>query len=249
MKQFTGLLFIGFLLGLSTYAQRNFWPKEIPLKTGGKILIYQPQPDELNGITLKGRTAVGAKEKANDPMVYGAIFFDAKLITDKSTRNATLESITITNAKVEGLEDKVKLQKLVDFIESEVPKWDLDISLDQIVATIKRNSGDGKMYNNTPPKIYYKDKPTSLVILNGEPIIKKDKDIDADRVLNSPNLIFKEGSQWNMYNGGIWYQSSQVTSGWVASKNMSAKVKSINDQIKKQEKEANDGKVLQKNLW
>jgi hypothetical protein len=238
------LLLAGILpLCLNLFSQRNFWPKEIPLKTGGKILIYQPQPDELNGITLKGRTAVGAKEKANDPMVYGAIFFDAKLIADKSTRNATLESLTITNAKMEGVDNNEKLQKMVQLIESEVPKWDLDISLDQIVASIKRNSGDGKMYNNTPPKIYYSTKPTSLVILNGEPIIKKDKDIDADRVLNSPNLIFKEGNQWNMYNGGIWYQSTSVTSGWAPSKNMSGKVKSINDQIKKQEKEANDGKA------
>jgi hypothetical protein len=91
--------------------------------------------------------------------------------------------------------------------------------------------------------MYYRDKPTSLVILDGEPKIKKDKDLDAERVLNSPNLIFKEGNQWNMYNGGTWYKSAQVTSGWVAEKSMSAKVKSINDQIKKQEKEANGGKA------
>lgn len=226
----------------SLLAQISYWPKEIPLKTGGKILIYQPQPDELNGNILKGRSAVGGKEKANDPMVYGAIFFDATLITDKASRMAQLESVKITNAKMEGLDDQAKLQKMITLIETEVPKWNFDFSLDQITATMKRKSGDGKMYNNTPPKIYYRDKPTSLVILDGEPKIKKDKDLDAERVLNSPNLIFKEGNQWNMYEGGTWYKSSQVTSGWVAEKSMSAKVKSINEQIKKQEKEANGGK-------
>lgn len=231
------------LFSASLFAQSAYWPKEIPLKTGGKILIYQPQPDELNGNILKGRTAVGAKEKANDPMVYGAIFFEAKLITDKSTRMGTLESVKITNAKMDGVKDLTKVDKMIAFIESEVPKWNLDLSLDQITATMKRKEGDGEMYNNTPPKIYYREKPTSLVILDGEPKIKKDKDLDADRVLNSPNLIFKEGSQWNMYEGGTWYKSSQVTSGWVAEKSMTAKVKSINEQIKKQEKEANDGKA------
>lgn len=227
----------------SLLAQSSYWPKEIPLKTGGKILIYQPQPDELNGNILKGRTAVGAKEKASDPMVYGALFFEAKLITDKSTRMGTLESVKITNAKMDGVKDLTKVEQMIAFIESEVPKWNLDLSLDQITATMKRKEGDGEMYNNTPPKIYYRDKPTSLVILDGEPKIKKDKDLDAERVLNSPNLIFKEGSQWNMYEGGTWYKSSQVTGGWVAEKTMSAKVKSINDQIKKQEKEANGGKA------
>ena len=242
MKKNLLLLWLAVASVFSLFAQTDYWPKEIPLKTGGKILIYQPQPDELNGITLKGRAAVGGKEKASDPMVYGALFFEAKLNTDKSTRMATLESFSITNAKVEGLEDKEKLGKMVALIESEVPKWDLDISLDQIIATIKRKSGDGLMYNNTPPRIFYRDKPTSLVILDGEPKIKKDKDLDAERVLNSPNLIFKEGNQWNMYNGGTWYKSFEVTNGWVPETKMSAKVKSINDQIKKQEKEANGGK-------
>lgn len=231
-------LFAGIVLAQSTY-----WPKEIPLKTGGKILIYQPQPDELSGNVLKGRTAVGGKEKANDPMVYGAIFFEAKLITDKSTRMATLESVTITRAKMEGVDDQEKLQKMSTFIENEIPKWNLELSIDQITATLKRKQGDGEMYNNTPPKIIYRDKPTSLVILDGEPKIKKDKDLDAERVLNSPNLIFKEGNQWNMYEGGTWYKSSQVTVGWTPEESMSAKVKSINEQIKKQEKEANDGKA------
>lgn len=242
MRYLVLFLFGCCFFSVSLFSQADYWPKEIPLKTGGKILIYQPQPDDLKGNILKGRTAVGAKEKANDPMVYGAIFFDAKLFTDKNTRMATLESLTITNAKMDGVNDLAKVDKMIALIESEVPKWDLDISLDQITTTMKRNSGDGNMYNNTPPKMYYRDKPTSLVILDGEPKIKKDKDLDAERVLNSPNLIFKEGNQWNMYNGGTWYKSSQVTSGWVAEKSMSAKVKSINEQIKKQEKEANGGK-------
>ncbi|MCU0404819.1 MAG: hypothetical protein MUE99_09770, partial [Chitinophagaceae bacterium] len=243
MKKTILLVWGVFLFCNSLLAQEDYWPKEILLKTGGKILIYQPQLDELNGITLKGRTAVGGKEKMNDPMIYGALFFDAKLNTDKSTRMATLESVTITNAKMEGVDDQEKLKKMINLIETEVPKWNLDLSIDQIIATIKRNSGDGLMFNNTPPKIYYRDKPTSLIILDGEPKIKKDKDLDAERVLNSPNLIFKEGNQWNMYNGGTWYKSFEVTKGWVPETKMSAKVKSINDQIKKQEKEANGGKA------
>jgi hypothetical protein len=231
------------IVSSNLFAQSDYWPKEIPLKTGGKILMYQPQPDELDGNVLKGRSAIGAKEKANDPMVYGAIFYEARIATDKDTRMGTLESIKITNAKVEGLTDEVKMGKMIALIETEVPKWDMDIALDQIIGAMKRREGDGQMYNNTPPNIYYREKPSSLVILDGEPKIKKDKDLDAERVLNSPNLIFKEGNQWNMYNGGIWYKSSKVTSGWTAEKSMSKKVSSINDQIKKQEKEANGGKA------
>ena len=37
---------------------QNTWPKEISLKSGGKVVIYQPQPEELTGNKLTGRTAV-----------------------------------------------------------------------------------------------------------------------------------------------------------------------------------------------
>jgi hypothetical protein len=213
------------------------WPKEIPLQTnGGKIIIYQPQPDELNGNILTGRAAIAGKENAKDELTFGAIFFEAKLSTDKATRMATMESFKITNAKVTGLDDQAKITKLISIIETEVPKWNYDLSLDDLVATLKKDHPNAEVYNNTPPKIIYRDKPTTLVILDGEPKVKKDKDLDADRVINSPNLIFKEGSQWNMYEGGTWYKSSSILSGWSAQKSMSKKVSSINDQIKKQEK-------------
>ncbi len=93
-------------------------------------------------------------------------------------------------------------------------------------------------------KLFTLSKPTTLVIIDGEPKVQKDKDLDADRVVNTPALIFKEGSQWNMYNGGIWYKSASITSGWTPEKSMSKKVQSINEQIKKQEKENNDGKAV-----
>jgi hypothetical protein len=239
------LLFALPLWAGNLFAQLKNWPKEILFKTGGgKVLIYQPQPDALVGNLLTGRAAIGGKEKAADELVFGAIFFEAKLITDKATRKATLEDFKITNAKVTGLEDEAKIAKLTALIENEVPNWNMDLSIDELVATIKKDHPNAEVYNNTPPKMYYRNKPTSLVILDGEPKIQKDKDLDADRVVNSPNLIFKEGTQWNMYEGGIWYKSASVTSGWTAEKTMSKKVKSINDQIKKQEKEANNGKDL-----
>lgn len=217
------------------------WPKEIPFKNGGKATIYQPQPESFEGNKLIGRSAIAVKETAKSDPVYGVAFYTAYMSTDKVNRTALLDSITITNAKFSDVDNQAKIDQLVDFLEAEVPKWNLEISLDALVATIQREYPNAEIYNNDPPKILYKTKPTSLVVLNGEPIIQKDKDLDADRVVNSPNLIFKEGTQWNMYNGGVWYKSNAVTTGWSPLTTMSEKVKSINEQIKKQEKENNDG--------
>jgi hypothetical protein len=79
------------------------WPKEIQFpKSGGKVIIYQPQPDALEGNKLSGRVAIGVKEKASDPLVFGALFVEATLMTEKDKHKATLQSLKINNAKISG---------------------------------------------------------------------------------------------------------------------------------------------------
>ena len=174
MKRIYFFLFAALLFNLQILNAQTTWPREIPFaKTGGKVIIYQPQPDAVEGNTLTGRAAIAGKEKASDELIFGAIFFEAKLSTDKATRKASLESIKITNAKIKGVDDEEKIKQLIGLIETEVPKWNLEISIDQLASTIKKEHPDAEIYNNTPPKIIYKTKPTTLVILDGEPKIQK----------------------------------------------------------------------------
>jgi len=245
------MLMAGCFIHLTIFAQISniTYPKEISLSTGEIITIYQPQPETFSGNKITGRSALSIRKKSNDEPIFGAVFYEATISTDKATRIAQVETLKITNSKFPGIEDQAELERLISEIETEVPKWDMQISLDALVATIKNdNEGSGSdQFKNDPPKIYYRNKPTTLVIIDGEPKVQKDKDLDADRVVNSPSLLFKEGSQWNMYNGGIWYKSSSITDGWTQNTNLSAKVKSINDQVKKQEKENNGGKDITDN--
>lgn len=237
---FTFALICSFLV-VNSYGQIK-WPKSIPFPRGGSVTLYQPQPESMSGNSIKGRSAISVKETSKSDPVFGAIFYDAFISTDKDNRIASLDSIVIQQVKITGIDDSVKLKKLATLLETEIPKWKMEIALDALVATIKYNYPDPEIYNNDPPKVYYRSKPTTLVYIDGEPKTKKDTDIDAERVLNTPSLIFKEGSQWNLYTGGVWYKSNSITSGWTPETTMSDKVKSINDQIKKHEKENNNGK-------
>jgi hypothetical protein len=241
------LLFIVlFIIHSSILAQKSnlSFPKEIKAPGGQIITIYQPQPENLSGNKLTGRSALSVRKTTKSEPIFGAIFYEATLETDKANRTAECQSIKITNAKFPGVDDTTKLDSLIKIIETEVPKWNMQISLDALVATIKvENSGIREEFNNNPPKIYYRDKPTSLILIDGEPKTEKNKDLDADRVVNTPSLIFKESSDWNLYNGGIWYKSSSITSGWKENKKLSKKLKSVDEQIKKQEASNNGGKA------
>jgi hypothetical protein len=224
---------------------QNTWPKEMKLADGYSLTIYQPQPESLNGNKITGRAAVSIKKNASAEPVFGAIFYAGTITTDKASRMAELETLTITNAKFSGDAEKDKIDKMAAAIEKEASTWNLQFSIDDMVASIKKdnNTASNNQFNNDPPKIIYTEKPTTLVLLDGSPKIQQDKDLDAERVVNSPNLIFKEGNLWNMYLGGIWYKSSSVIEGWKPNTNLSKKLQSVDEQIKKQEKESNGGKA------
>ena len=247
LLQKISLLTLSLSITIFSFAQ-NVWPKEIPIKSGGKVVIYQPQPDKLEGNKITGRSAVSVKETSTSEPIFGAMFFEATLHTNKDSRMADLESLKISNAKFSGVDDQTKLEKLKDLVESEALKWKIEISIDELVATIqKENAASGAtQFNHSAPKILYRNKSTTLVLLDGEPKIQKDKDLDADRVINTPYLIFKEGSQWNMYTGGIWYKSTDVKTGWSQNTKLSSKIKSVDEQIKKQEKEQAKGDSIGK---
>jgi len=220
------------------------WPKEITLQTGEIITIYQPQPESFSGNKITGRAALSVRKTSSDEPLFGAIFFEATISTDKDNRIAQIESLTITNAKFPGVEDQAQIDKMTSEIEAEVPQWNMEISLDELVASIKEDNGGGTdQFNNDPPKIIYRNKLSTLVTLDGDPKIQKDDDLNADRVVNTPALIFKDGNLWNLYTGGIWYKSSSVTGNWTQNTNLSQKLQSINDQIKKQEKDSSGGKA------
>jgi len=220
------------------------FPKEITASTGEIITIYQPQPESISGNEITGRSALSIRKTAKDEPVFGAIFYKAMVSTDKDTRLADLQSLKITNAKFPGIEDTATVKRLIKTIETEVPKWSMWISLDALVSTIeKENAEKSDEFNNNPPVIYYRNKPTTMVYIDGDPKIQKDKDLDAERVVNSPSLIFKEGSLWNLYTGGVWYKSAAITEGWVANTSLSKKLKSVDEQVKKQEAKNNEGKA------
>ena len=243
MKYFVIAILLTVFSTFSLVAQ-NKWPKEMKLADGSSLTIYQPQPESLNGNKITGRAAVSVKKNTGGEPIFGAIFYAGTITTDKASRMAELETLSITNVKFSGDAEKDKIDKMSAAIEKEAPTWKIQFSIDDVAASIKKdnNTSSNNQFNNDPPKIIYTDKQTTLVLLDGVPKVQQDKDLDAERVVNSPNLIFKEGNFWNLYLGGIWYVSSSVTEGWKPNASLSKKLQSVNEQIKKQEKEANGGK-------
>lgn len=232
-------LFMGLILfaPLLICAQQE-WPKEIDASNGGLITIYQPQPETLNGNKLTGRFAVSFRKTATAEPVFGVAWFDAVLETNKNSRTAALESMTITKSKfAESAPDDQK-EQIARLIEQEVPKWELDLSLDDIAATVKQEEATREASLKTdPPVIYYRTKPTTLVLIDGEPKLKKDDQLKMERVYNTPFLLFRfpDDKKYYLYAGGFWYRSSSITSGYSYVSSLPTSLQSLDAQIKEAE--------------
>jgi hypothetical protein len=221
------------------------WPKEIPISNGGKITIYQPQPEKLEGVKLSGRAAVSIRKKANEEPVFGAIWVEAILNTDKDQGTATLESLKVVQSKFPGITDDTQLSELAAAIEKQVPEWNLTISMERLKNSIHQEQQiENANFKTDPPKIIYSKVASTLVTIDGEPKIQQDKNLSMERVVNTPSLIVKnpDDKKFYLYGGGNWYTSSAVTSGYQSIKNLPTKIKAIDAKLKEQEAAAEKDK-------
>lgn len=230
------------LLIAATTAAIAQWPREITAKNGTVITIYQPQPEAMKGNKLEGRAAFAALEKATSEPVFGVFWFTATMITDRDTRMMTLESILIDDVKLPGIDDTQKLEKLKALLELEIPQWGLVASLDDITATIEQEQAIvSENLKNDPPKILYTTQPSALVLIDGEPSLKDDKDLKMKRVVNSPFLIVEnpDDKKFYLYGGQFWYSSSSLKEGYQHVSSLPKSIAALDQQLKKQQTEKN----------
>jgi hypothetical protein len=237
-------LFLSILVFGAAQAQDagTAFPKEIISPTGHIITMYQPQPENFSGNKITGRSALSVRKNIKSEPVFGAIFYEATIETNKDNRTAECRSLKITNVKFPDIDNKAKLDSLVKLIEKEVPKWNLKISLDALVATIKQDNGAvNDQFNNNPPKIIYRNKLTTLVFIDGEPKVQEDKNLELERVINTPFLMLKDKGDWYLYSAGVWYESESITTGWKPNKKLTKKLKKVNEKIKEDEAKNKQG--------
>lgn len=222
---------ICFLTTMPVWAEENVdggWPREIETPQG-TVVIYQPQPEKLDGNQLKGRAAVAVELKESTEPVFGAVWFEARLETDRAERTATMADVTITQVRFPE-QDEQKSKKLKALLEKEVPKWQLPISLDRLMTTLelaeKRSEASQKI-NTKPPKILFVTEPAVLISLDGEPRLKQEEGSELMRVINSPfTILFAPAAKtYYLYaDKDTWYTANDIRSEWAIAKKVPSEV-------------------------
>jgi len=198
--------------------ENSQWPQEIKTEKG-VVVIYQPQPETLKDDQLKARAAVSIELKNADKPVFGAIWFDARLKINRTERTATIANVKITNVRIPEAGDK-KLTTLKNLLEQEIPKWNLQISMSQLLATLKledQRVNASQKINTTPPEIIFMEEPAILVSIDGEPKMQDVPQRSLKRIVNTPfTLIFSPTEKRYYLNADkkVWYSASELTADW-----------------------------------
>ena len=229
MKVFTFLLSLLFLIPAIIFSQEDelTWPREIETKEG-LVTIYQPQVDSFSEDTLQGRMAISIKP-AEGEMIFCAAWIKARMSTDIDERTVTLESIDIPKVHFPDMDDQSKITQLKEFLKNEIESWDVVMSLDRLLASldeVEDLKNQSVQLNNDPPEIYFRTLPTTLISIDGDPIIKKIDNSNLEYVVNTSFFIVKEQNKKPFYiiGGKFWYVSDEILGDWNETQNVPSEI-------------------------
>ncbi len=194
------------------------WPREI-VTNKGVIVVYQPQPEQLNGNMLKARAAVGIEVQGQSP-VFGVVWFDARLETDRSDRSASITDLTINEMRFPN-QDEQRVKALTDLLESEIPKWNLPIAMDELTATLEMadsNIKTSQQISTEPPVMLFYAEPAVLITIDGEPRLADTEEKNIQRVMNTPFTILYDTKKKDYYlnaDEDSWYKASAIKGDWL----------------------------------
>ena len=211
------LVFLAVLVAGAASAADDPWPREIRAKQG-KVVIYQPQLETFRGDQLSARAAVSVQKTGMKAPVFGVVWFESRVSTDRDTRMVELKEVKVSRIKFPNAKPEQE-KKLAAFLEKEIAGWpNRTISLDRLLAAlaaVEKERG-GARYNTQPPVILFSKTPAVLVLIDGKPILRDIAGSKVQRVVNTPFVLLfdPEGGKYYLTGDALWFAASQVMGPW-----------------------------------
>lgn len=190
--------------------QAPFWPMRIQTAQG-LVTIYAPQITQFNGDKISARAAVSVARAGKEP-IFGAIWFDSRVATDRVARTVEILNVTVTRAKFpesDGLTERA----LTHGISVSVQENPMVISLDHLLAmveAIKQEQQENIELLNDPPHVVFRRHPSVLIQYDGEPrLIQVASNTLLLRAINTPYFVVLDTPSKTYYlkGGGQWFSA------------------------------------------
>jgi len=195
------------------------WPQQITANEG-VIVVYQPQPERLDGNVLEGRAAMALELDGKEEPVFGAMWFSAKLDTDRDAGIAHVYDIRVAHVAWPDSRDAGE-QRFTAIVEASIPESGFRISLDRLTASLATAELVEKSLENLntdPPEIVFREELAVLLTYDGSPRMADIENSRYARALNAPMAVVceRQGSPCWLSSGTFWYRSSDPLGPWTA---------------------------------
>ncbi|MFK7830343.1 MAG: carbohydrate-binding family V/XII [Congregibacter sp.] len=204
------------LLVVPLHAQDLQWPQEIS-GDKGTLLIYQPQPEALDGDKLRARAAISIELAGSDEAIFGAMWFESRIATDRDAGIVNVVDIKVTKVGWPDSGDAQE-QQLVQIVQRAFPEHGLDISMERLSASLETANVERRSLEslkNDPPIIRFTDSLAVLLQFDGEPRFEPVPDTGYERALNTPFLVARDKARilW-LSDGQHWYRAGDALGPW-----------------------------------
>lgn len=207
-----------FVIVFSVYAEdstpANF-PRTVHL-AGGEFVIYQPQPEKLDGDLLTARAAISYLPTGQTDAIFGAAWLAIALNCDRDERVATVRHAKITELRFPK-ESNLDANAIKDtFNAANITSSKMAFSLDLLAAALKAEADNAPELKHNPPKIFVREHPAVLVIIDGEPHFAPLANSSVMSIVNSPYSIFLDSQTKHYYLGGgdKWFSTNDLNGKW-----------------------------------
>jgi hypothetical protein len=212
-----------------TYAAQAYsrQPTQWPLRvdtSSGQIAVYQPQPETFEGDKLAARAAVSLTPAGAADPVFGALWLQARVATDRDTRTVTIIDAQVKRVRFPDSDDAQQGQ-FAKILEQEIPRMNVTFSLDELLASLevveKEKVAVGEL-QTAPPKIIVTNMTSTLVVIDGEPKLQPVEQTRVMRVVNTPFILLldMDSKRYFLKAGEAWFSSTDVKGQWTPASNI-----------------------------
>ena len=239
------LLFLVLPFSLSALS----WPKELNISKG-KIVVYQPQPEKLDGNRIFGRSAIAFEPIDNSGSIFGVFWFNAQIDTDQDSGKALVHSFVVSRVRWPE-STKLQEERLTVFIENKIPNSGFEISLERLKASLANVEVQQKSLEkikNDAPEIVFSDSLSVLMIYDGMPRFSEIKNSAFKRAVNTPFMVASNSDESAFYssNGSTWYQSENALGPWAVTSSPPKELVALLNQAVKEKKSVESDTVVPK---
>lgn len=203
---------------------RGAWPKEVE-SPAGRVTIYEPQLESLQGSRLVTRAAVSMIPDGAAEPLFGALWLETTLTIDADRRTAKASGIRISEIRFPNA-DAAALRETA---AAEIARWTPVYSMDALHAELKLledRKAAAQSLKAEIPEIHFRSHPAVLLSIDGEPEWRAVAGSRYRRVANGSFFVLEEqdaGKCW-LHIAPFWWTAASVLGPWQAAEEVPAEV-------------------------